>query len=263
MPTPPSSQFRDQFAPAAPAYATFRPRYPAALFAALVAYAPARHLAWDCATGSGQAAIGLADHFEQVVATDASEAQLAAALPHPRVRYQRASAEASGLPPRSVALVTVAQALHWLDRPAFYAEVKRVLVPDGVIAVWTYGLIEIGPDVDELIRTFYDRTVGPYWPPERALVETGYRTIDFPFAELHLPTVHMEAALTLEQLGGYLGTWSAVLRYRAAQGRDPVPELLELLRTRWGGPARARTVRWPLASRVGRVTGGADRTGAA
>lgn len=263
MATPPSSQFRDHFAQAAPAYATFRPRYPAALFAALAAYAPARDLAWDCATGSGQAAIGLAEHFEQVVATDASEAQLAAALPHPRVRYQRAPSEASGLPARSVALVTVAQALHWLDRPAFYAEVRRVLVPGGVIGVWTYGLIEIGPGVDELIRTFYGRTVGPYWTPERALVETGYRTIDFPFAELRLPTLHMEAALTLEQLGGYLGTWSAVLRYRAAQGHDPVPELLERVRAHWGGAERPRTVRWPLASRAGRVVGDPDRTRAA
>jgi SAM-dependent methyltransferase len=263
MATPPSSEFRDHFAQAAPAYATFRPRYPAALFAALAAQAPARHLAWDCATGSGQAAIGLAEHFERVVATDASEAQLAAALPHPRVRYHRATAEASGLPAGSVALVTVAQALHWLDRPAFYAEARRVLVPNGVIAVWTYGLIEIGPAVDELIRSFYARTVGPYWPPERALVETGYRTIDFPFAELPLPALHMEGELTLEQLGGYLGTWSAVLRYRTAQGRDPVPELLERVRPHWGGPERARSVRWPLASRAGRVAGGADRAGAA
>lgn len=266
MATPHSSEFPDHFAPAASAYARFRPRYPAALFAALAAHAPARHLAWDCATGSGQAAIGLAEHFEQVVATDASEPQLAAALPHPRVRYQRAPADASGLPARSVALVTVAQALHWLDRPAFYAEARRVLVPDGVIAAWTYGLVEIGPDVDELIRTFYERTVGPYWPPERALVETGYRTIDFPFAELQLPPLHMEATLTLDQLGGYLGTWSAVLRYRAARGRDPVPALLARVRTPWGESQRARTVRWPLAGRVGRVgrvAGGADRTGAA
>jgi SAM-dependent methyltransferase len=262
MATPPPSQFRDQFAQAAPAYATFRPRYPAALFGALAANAPARHLAWDCATGSGQAAIGLAEHFEQVVATDASAAQLAAALPHPRVRYQRATAEASGLSAGSVALVTVAQALHWLDRPAFYAEARRVLMPNGVIAAWSYGLIEIGPEVDALIGTFYDRTVGPYWPPERALVETGYRTIDFPFAELALPARHMEGELTLEQLGGYVTTWSAVLRYRAAQGRDPVPELLEQVRPHWG-PARTRTVRWPLAGRVGRVAGGADRTGAA
>ena len=258
----PPSQVRDHFAPAAPAYADFRPRYPAALFAALASLAPTRHLAWDCATGSGQAALGLAEHFEQVVATDASEAQLRAALPHPRVRYGRAPAEASGLVARSVALVTVAQALHWLDRPGFYAEARRVLVPDGLVAVWSYGLIEIGPDLDPLIRTFYGRTVGPYWPPERALVDTGYRTLEFPFAELSLPAFQMETELTLEQLGGYVGTWSAVLRYRDAHGRDPVPELLEQMRAHWGGPDRARTVRWPLASRVGRVAGAADRAGA-
>src|SRR5260370_27286802 len=113
-------QFRDQFAQAAPAYATFRPRYPAALFGALAAHAPARHLAWDCATGSGQAAIGLAEHFEQVVATDASEAQLAAALPHPRVRYQRATADASGLSASSVAPVPVAPTLPWLPPPPVF-----------------------------------------------------------------------------------------------------------------------------------------------
>jgi SAM-dependent methyltransferase len=245
--------FRDHFASAAPAYAAFRPRYPAPLFAALADCAPGRHLAWDCATGSGQAAIGLAEHFAEVVATDASAAQLAAALAHPRVRYRQAPADASGLAPQSVELVTVAQALHWLDRPAFYAEARRVLAPAGVVAVWCYGLLELGPGLDEPIRAFYEQTVGPYWPPERALVDSGYRTVDFPFAELALPSVAMQAELTLAELGGYLGTWSAVLRYRAARGHDPVPSLLDRLAAPWGGPERRRTARWPLAVRAGRV----------
>lgn len=245
--------FRDRFASAAPAYAAFRPRYPAALFAALAGHAPGHHMAWDCATGSGQAAIGLAEHFALVEATDASAAQLAAALPHPRVHYRQAPAEASGLAPRSVELVTVAQALHWLDRPAFYAEVRRVLAPGGVVAAWCYGLVELGPALDEPIRAFYERTVGPYWPPERALVDSGYRTIDFPFAELAPPPITMEAELTLAELGGYLGTWSAVLSYRSARGHDPVAPLLDRLRVEWGGPERRRTARWPLALRAGRV----------
>jgi SAM-dependent methyltransferase len=252
-PEPGHSGFRDHFASAAPAYAAFRPRYPAVLFAALADRTPGRHVAWDCATGSGQAALGLAAHFERVIATDASAAQLAAALPHPRVRYARAAAEASGLAPRSVELVTVAQALHWLDRPAFYAEARRVLVPGGVIAVWCYGLLELGAGLDEPIRAFYGRTVGPYWPPERALVDSGYRTVDFPFAELSLAPVAMEVDLTLAELGGYLGTWSAVLRYRSATGHDPVAPLLDRLTPAWGGAERRRTARWPLALRVGRV----------
>jgi SAM-dependent methyltransferase len=210
-------------------------------------------VAWDCATGSGQAALGLAEHFEQVVATDASAAQLAAALAHPRVRYCQVPADASGLPPRSVELVTVAQALHWLDRPGFYAEARRVLVPGGVVAAWCYGVVELGADLDEPIRAFYERTVGPFWPPERALVDSGYRTIDFPFAELPLPPVTMETELTLAELGGYLGTWSAVLRYRSARGHDPLVPLLDRLRSAWGGPERRRTARWPLAIRAGRV----------
>ncbi|HZI22187.1 MAG TPA: class I SAM-dependent methyltransferase [Gemmatimonadales bacterium] len=249
----PRADFRDRFGGAAPAYAAYRPRYPAALFTALATLAPARCRAWDCATGSGQAAIGLAEYFDEVIATDASAAQLAAAQAHPRVRYGRAPAEASGLPARSVDLVTVAQALHWLDTPAFYAEVRRVLVPGGVLAVWCYGLVTIGSGVDELIGDFYHETVGPYWPPERAHVESGYRTIDFPFAELVLPPLVMEAAVTLEELAGYLGTWSAVLRYREARGRDPIPALVERLRAPWGAAERRRTARWDLAVRAGRL----------
>ena len=178
---------------------------------------------------------------------------MAAIRRKPGVRYREAPADASGLPPRSVELVTVAQALHWLDRPAFYVEARRVLAPGGVVAVWCYGLLELGPGLDEPIRAFYERTVGPYWPPERALVDSGYRTIDFPFAELALPAITMEAELTLEELGGYLGTWSAVLGYRSARGNDPVAPLLDRLRGAWGGAERRRTARWPLALRAGRV----------
>src|SRR5207237_9673718 len=149
----------------------------------------------------------------------------------------------------SVERVTGGRARHWLDRPAFYAEARRVLAPGGVVAVWCYGLVELGAGVDEPIRAFYERTVGPYWPPERALVDSAYRTIDFPFAELALPAITMEAELTLEELGGYLGTWSAVLGYRSARGNDPVSPLLDRLRVVWGGEQRIRTARLPSGIR--------------
>jgi len=251
--TDPGGTFRDHFSAAAPAYAAFRPRYPAALFTALARLAPGRALAWDCATGSGQAALGLAEHFERVLATDASASQIGAALPHPRVTYHQATADASGIATRSADLVTVAQALHWLDRDAFYREARRVLVPGGVVAVWCYALLEIEPAVNDVLDAFYRDAVGPYWPPERALTETGYRTIAFPFDEAPLPPLWMTAEWTLAELCGYVRTWSAVLRHDAATGRDAVAGLLGALEPLWGPADRTRTVRWPLAVRVGRV----------
>jgi SAM-dependent methyltransferase len=235
------------------AYAAFRPRYPASLFEHLAGVAPGRRTAWDCATGSGQAALGLAEHFEAVWATDASAAQLAAALAHPRVQYRVARAEASGLPDGSIDLLTVAQAVHWFDLPKFYAEARRVLVRRGVLAVWTYNLMEIDPAIDALVFTFYKETVGAYWPPERSLVEDGYARLEFPFEAVALPPSNMEGRFDLKELAGYIRTWSAVQGYQKAHAVDPVTSFLEELKPHWGPPETRRTVRWPLAVRAGRV----------
>ncbi len=249
-----SSSFSDHFSGVSSAYAEFRPRYPDSLFAWLAGLPAGRGLAWDCATGSGQAAIGLASRFERVVATDASAEQIGAAVPHPHVDYRVAPAEASGLDSESVDLVTVAQALHWLDRPAFFAEVRRVLRPDGAVAAWAYGNPRVDETrADEVLRRFTSETVGPYWPPERALVDAEYRTIDFPFAEIEPPAFPMEAWWPLSALLGYIGTWSATTRFRASQGYDPLPALAARLRHFWGDPETPRRIEWPLALRVGRV----------
>ena len=246
--------FQDHFSRTAAGYAAYRPTYPPTLFAALAHLAPALDIAWDCATGSGQAALGLAEHVDRVIATDASDAQIAAATPHERVEYRVARAEASGLPDASLPLVTVAQAVHWFDLDAFWSEVRRVLRPRGVIAVWCYGMLEIDADIDPLVDELYSGTVGPYWPPERRLVEGGYRDLPFPFEEIVMPPMWMEHALTLPALAGYLGTWSAVQRYRDASGGDPIAPLVASLAERWGPPDRARTARWPLGMRVGRMS---------
>ena len=245
--------FHDHFSRVSSAYAAFRPGYPPSLFLHLAALAPRRRTAWDCATGSGQAAQGLAEHFETVWATDASPAQLAAALPHPRIHYRVARAEASGLEAGSIDLLTVAQAVHWFDLQQFYAEARRVLAPRGVLAVWCYDLMEIDPAIDALVFTFYKETVGPYWPPERSLVESHYETLEFPFEPVLVPPFNMEAQLDLNELAGYVRTWSAVGRYREVHGTDPVLPFLEVLEPRWGPAETRRTVRWPLAVRVGRV----------
>jgi SAM-dependent methyltransferase len=248
------SSFADHFSPTAAAYAVFRPHYPRALFAWLASVAPNTERAWDCATGSGQAAIGIAEHFTHVVATDPSTEQLAHAEPNPRVTYAAMTAERVALAAGSVALVTVAQALHWMDQPVFFGEAHRVLAGGGVLAVWSYALGTFGESaIDGEIAHFYREVVGPFWPPERAIVDAGYDRLDFPFDELIPPPVVMEASWTLNQLAGYVSTWSAVRRARAATGVDPLPAFLARMTPLWGAPATPRTIRWPLAMRVGRA----------
>lgn len=245
--------FKDHFSRQAKDYARFRPHYPDDLFAYLTGLAPNRDAAWDCATGNGQAAQGLAKYFTTVHATDASAEQIASAEQNPKINYHVASAENSGLASASVALVTVAQALHWFDTRAFYAEAARVLQPGGVLAVWCYGSLRIAPEFDALIGDFYERRIGSYWPPERRYVEAGYQDLPFPDGEIATPPIAMQAQWTLMNLLGYFNTWSAVVACRNAEGSDPVTELGERLTPLWGNPFATRTISWPLSLRVARV----------
>jgi len=218
--------FHDYFSGVAKPYADFRPHYPAALFDYLATLVPRNSLVWDCACGSGQASLDLAARFDKVLATDASQQQIASATPHPRIEYRVAPAEQSGAGDRSISLVTVAQAVHWFDFNRFYAEVNRVLTPNGVIAVWVYGINTVeGEEVNRPVQNFYWKGVGPYWPPERKLVEEGYCSIPFPFVEIQTPTFQMEAQWTLDQLLGYFSTWSATSRCRSTTGQDPLKPL--------------------------------------
>ena len=170
--------FNDHFSAASRLYAEFRPTYPQVLAQFLAEVSPGRRQAWDCGTGSGQAAGLLAREFEHVVATDASAQQIANARPVDRVAFRVADASASGLPDGSCDLVTVAQAAHWFDLPAFYAEARRVLRLRGVIGMWCYRCLESdSPLVDDCIHEFQQGRVGPYWPSGRELVEAKYETL--------------------------------------------------------------------------------------
>ncbi|HTT07999.1 MAG TPA: class I SAM-dependent methyltransferase [Gammaproteobacteria bacterium] len=252
-----ATTFQDHFSTVAAQYAQFRPRYPAALFDYLAKLAPGRTLAWDCGTGTGQAAVALTEHFQRVEATDASAGQIAHAQKHARVDFRVAPAEHSGMAENSVDLITVAQALHWFNLPAFHAEVARVLRPAGILALWSYGRTELTDgEAQKIFDDFYDGIIGPYWPPERRVVDDGYRGITLPFPELGVPAFTMEAEMTLPALAGYVRTWSATQRFRQIRGEDPVPALIESLTDVWPDPERPRIVRWPLALRVARKPGG-------
>ena len=249
-----TAAFHDHFSGHAPDYRTYRPNYPPELFAYLKSLAPNAARVWDCGTGNGQAAVALAEHFPGVFATDASAEQIAQAEVHPRVTYAVAPAEKCPLPHGSVELVTVAQALHWFDFDPFYAEVRRVCKPGGVIAAWTYDLHSCWPEIDPILQRLQDEFVGPYWPPERKYVTASYRTIPFPFADVPAPPFAMTAEWTLAEMLGYMNTWSATKRFIQTHGFNPVERLTPEFAVMWGDPAGRRTVRWAFHTRIGRVT---------
>ena len=248
-----SGRFKDHFSDVAGAYAARRPSYPAALGDFLARLAPATRLAWDAGCGSGQLSVVLAGVFEQVVATDASPEQIARGASHPRVEYRCARAEASGLPEYVADLATAAQAAHWFDLPAYFAEVRRVTRPGGVVALISYGVVTVDPDLDAVIRPFYRDVLASYWPPERRHVDEGYRSLPFPFRELDASAFEIRLDWRLEDLVGYVGTWSAVWALEQAEGQGPFASFRRGLEAAWRPATAVRTVRWPLALRVGRV----------
>lgn len=244
--------FKDHFSLQSADYSRYRPGYPRELIAWIASRAPDRRLAVDCATGNGQAAVALAGHFDSVLAVDGSRAQLRHAQPHPRVRYECAMAEALPVPDGSVALVAAAQAVHWFDFDRFHAECRRVLQPGGVIAVWTYEKFRANAAVDAILDRFYTDVTGPWWPPERRYVDEAYRTLPFPWAEEMAPAFSLCTDWSLEQVIGYLATWSSVQRYRdACPGDDPLQAIELELASVWPVNGTLR-LNWPVHLRLGR-----------
>jgi SAM-dependent methyltransferase len=235
-------------------YATFRPGYPPELFAWLARVVPVREAVWDCGCGSGQASVPLAEHFATVFATDVAAEQIDAARQHPRVKFTVAPAEHSGLPDASVDLVTVAQALHWFDVAAFYAEVRRVARPGALLAVWNYPRPTlVDPVLDRAFHDFYANVVGPFWPPGRRHIEANYTTLPFPFEPVEAPEFGLELNWNLAQVLGYVSSWSATARYKQANGTDPVPLLQASFESIWSDPDERKPLRMPLGLRAGWV----------
>jgi SAM-dependent methyltransferase len=255
-------KFKDHFSDRAALYAAYRPLYPETLFEFVAGLTRHHGVALDCGTGNGQAAVGLVAHFDRVVATDPSAEQLKNATHHERIEYRVARAESSGQPAQSIDLVTAAQALHWFDATAFFAEAKRVLVKNGAIAIWGYGdPILDTPPLDNTLHAFNRGVLERYWFPERKLLLDGYRGIPFPFDEVTVPRLELEMRWSLAELAGYLRSWSSTARYAAEHRVDPVTAVETSLSANWGDPAVPRLVRWPLHLRAGTIPTRAHASG--
>jgi SAM-dependent methyltransferase len=241
----PPAGFKDHFSAVASDYASARPEYPDALFEWIASVAPARAQVWEAGCGSGQASRGLAAHFDHVHATDPSPQQIAQASAPGNVHFAVEPGERCSLPDASVDAVCVAQALHWFDRGAFFAECTRVLRPSGVLVAWGYQDIEVPPMLESANAALQDE-IRDYWPPERALIDAGYAGFDWPFPAIATPRFPLLVHWTLPRLLGYFSSYSATRRYRDAIGRDPVATHAPAFAAAWGDPGTACELRWPL-----------------
>jgi SAM-dependent methyltransferase len=244
---------RDLFGDRAVEYARHRPGYPVELFDHIERLVPGHERAWDCGAGSGQTARSLARRFRHVVATDASERQLAHAEPAEGIAFVAAAAEAAPLRDDCADLITVSAALHWFDRPRFYAEVRRVARRDAILAVWSYYHSQIEPTIDSVLVRFADEIVGRFWLQSFQLNRELYRELDFAFERLPWPALYAQARMRLPDLLAYLRTWSASQRYQRERASDPVDLVQDDLARAWGDPQTERLVRWPLHGAIGRV----------
>lgn len=245
-----TAEFKDHFSDRAARYAMYRPHYPPALADYLAGIAPRRDTAWDVGCGSGQLSTLLGDRFERVIATDGSADQIARAVRHPHVDYLVGTAEKAPVADASVDLVSVAQAAHWFDLSRFYVEARRVARPGAVIALITYATTLVEDPINDIVQHFYSEVVGKWWPPERKSTETMYRDLEFPFEELAAPEIDMSVSWTVDQLVGYISTWSAVRAIEKAEGGTAMHVLEKQMRAAWG-TTPTRTVWWPVGIRAG------------
>ena len=243
---------KDNFSQGARAYAQYRPTYPDNLFDFILSYVKEKDRAWDCGTGNGQSARVLSKYFKNVFATDISQSQINNAHQENNIDYAVEPAEKTSLPNSSVDFITVAQAIHWFNFESFYAEVKRVANPGAIIAVWTYSLLHISEEIDPVISEYYSNALSGYWDPERKYVDEHYDTIPFPFTKIASPEFKVEAWWTLEELIGYLNTWSAVKNFIKANSYDPVPAAINKIKPLWGD-SKKRQLFFPVYLKLGMI----------
>ncbi len=243
-------KMKDNFSHQSANYANFRPQYPKAIFDKIKKHLSSTKNAWDCATGNGQVASELSKFFDLVKATDISENQLKQAPKISNINYSIQPAENVDFPDHFFDLVTVAQAIHWFDFDRFYAEVKRTLKPDGIIAILGYSLFRSNPETNKIIDHFYYDVIGSSWDEERKYLDDAYKSIPFPFQEIATPEVNFKEEWEFERLIGYLKTWSAVKHFSDKHGFNPVDDIFEELRESFGDK---NSIEFPIIFKIGKL----------
>ena len=246
--------FADRFSENSGHYMKFRPQYPIEFIKEIAMLSKEQTKCWDCGTGNGQVASELARYFNKVYATDISENQISQAIPAKNIVYEISRAEKTSFPSDNFDLITVAQAIHWFDLSLFYEEAKRVAKPDGILAVWGYGLLRFHNKIDRALDQFYHEVVGPFRDKERQHIEAAYSTISFPFEQVPLSRQYfIQKEFTLEEFAGYLSTWSSVKRFKKEKRSDPVEQFIGTIHQEWERNGLKLNAEFPLFTKIGRI----------
>lgn len=243
---------KDNFSAQAALYAQYRPTYPPELFKYIVSFVSDKNTAWDCGTGNGQSAVELSKYFKKVIATDISSKQIVNAEKAANIFYSVQPSEHTDIDNDSVNLITVAQAIHWFDFEKFYAEVKRIATKNAFIAVWSYSLLKINKSIDQIIRNYHFNFLGNYWDAERKYVDDEYKNIPFPFGKIDAPQFFIEKYWSLQELEGYLNTWSALQKYLNANEPNPVPGIIRSIQPFWGREEKKKII-FPIHLLLGAI----------
>ncbi len=245
--------FKDYFSTQAKEYSKYRPKYPDELFSFLSSLVSEHNTAWDCATGNGQAAIGLEPYFEKIIATDPSSAQIEHAELHQKIEYRIASAENSGLESDSIDLLTVATAIHWIDTDKFYPEAKRIIKNGGVLAVWTYSESTVNEEIDKVSAYYGHTIIGEHWPEENKKAWDFENKIHLPFEALETPKFEIHLDWNLDDYLKYLYTWSATHNYIRKTGKNPIEIAYNDFVKAWGDKEQKRDVKKYIRLKASRI----------
>jgi ubiquinone/menaquinone biosynthesis C-methylase UbiE len=233
-------------------YAKFRPSYPKELihqiFESVNKNGTLKIV--DIGCGSGQATMQLAQYCAEaklqpqnvsILGLDPSANQIQNAndlLSESEykqfIQYGVSAAESTNIESNSVDIITVAQALHWFDLDVFFKEVDRILKPNGILAVITYDLnkFDIQNAQDELLVLYNDQLGTKYWSPKRKMVDEQYSKVNFPYTNtLKKHVFPYKKNMTVNEYIQYLGTWSAIQKYRTENPDEPI-DILEKFKQR-------------------------------
>lgn len=202
-------------------YSSFRPLYPDSFYDLLGRYVVNGEVhripvskCIDVGCGTGIASFQLLGLAKEVVGVDPSESMIQTAKKltaercqqlgiddKSRISFTRGTGERLDAIPGlegEIDLITVAQAIHWLEIPEFFAACSKLLRRGGTLAYWLY----IDPDIvnfkgphrsdltaEEIMQRamkIYDEYVyadpqylGPYWgEPGRLIAKDFYTSVD-------------------------------------------------------------------------------------